>query len=152
AEPGAARSLPHLLGSGLVSSPASVMLAYLYWPLAVALMAAGQGLLLPAIRRTPPGDEAKRQAFALHYVLIASYLLPIALVPSTWLVAVLSRLLLFDPVLNAASGAKVFAVGQTAATDRALQWLAARVNWPAERVRLVLWLGTLLASGWYLIK
>ncbi|MGI4975183.1 MAG: hypothetical protein ACRYGH_40060 [Janthinobacterium lividum] len=128
------------------------MLAYLYWPLAVALMAAGQGLLLPAIRRTPPGDEAKRQAFALHYVLIASYLLPIALVPSTWLVAVLSRLLLFDPVLNAASGAKVFAVGQTAATDRALQWLAARVNWPAERVRLVLWLGTLLASGWYLIK
>jgi len=35
-------------------------------------------------------------------------------------IAVLARLLLFDPVLNLAAGDKAFAVGQTAASDRAV--------------------------------
>jgi hypothetical protein len=116
------------------------MLKYLYWPAAVLLMAVGQGLLLPAIRRTPPGAEAKRQAFALHIVLTAVYFLPLVLAPGTWLEAVLSRLLLFDPALNLASGGKAFAVGATAFTDRVVHWLAARLSWPPERLRLVGWL------------
>jgi hypothetical protein len=121
------------------------MLKYLYWPAAAALMALGQGLLLPAIRRTPPGPEAKRQSFGLHYVLTAVYLLPLLLAPDTWLEAVLSRLLLFDPVLNLASGTKAFAVGATALTDRALRWLAIWLNWPPERLRLMVWVVSLVA-------
>jgi hypothetical protein len=116
------------------------MLQYLYWPAAVLLMAVGQGLLLPAIRRTPPGPEAKRQAFALHWVLTAVYFLPLVLVPGTWLEAVLSRLLLFDPAINLASGAKAFAVGATALTDKMLRQAAARLSWPPEQLRLVVWL------------
>jgi hypothetical protein len=122
------------------------MLKYIYWPAAVLLMAVGQGLLLPAIRRTPPGPEAKWQSFALHYVLTAVYFLPLVLVPGTWLEAVLSRLLLFDPALNLASGAKTFAVGATALTDRALRELAARLSWPPERLRLVVWVVSLLLT------
>jgi hypothetical protein len=129
------------------------MLTYLFWPIAVGLMALGQGLLLPAIRRTPPGSEARRQALALHYVLVASYYLPLALVPATWLAALGSRLLFFDLVLNVASEKPAFYVGQTAAMDKALQWLATRLNWPAERVRGGLWLLALgLAVAWLLVK
>ncbi|MBJ6145755.1 hypothetical protein [Hymenobacter sp. BT559] len=127
------------------------MIKYIYWPAAVLLMALGQGLLLPAIKRTPPGPEAKRQSFALHYVLTAAYFLPLVLAPGTWLEAVLSRLLLFDPVINLASGGKVFAVGATAATDRALRWLAARLSWPPERLRLVVWVVSLAISCWLLV-
>jgi hypothetical protein len=114
----------------------------LYWPATVLLLAWAQGKLLPAIRRTPPGREAQLQALALHYVLGAYYLLALVFVPTAWLVALLSRLLLFDPVLNASAGEPVFAVGVTALTDRALRWLAARVGWPAERVRLWVWVGS----------
>jgi hypothetical protein len=121
------------------------MLKYLYWPGAVLLMAVGQGLLMPAIRRTPLGPEAKRQSFGLHIVLTAAYFLPLVLVPGTWLEAVLSRLLLFDPAINLASGAKAFAVGATALTDRALRKLAARLSWPPERLRLVVWVVSLVA-------
>ena len=136
------------------------MRAELYWPAAVLLMAAAQGLLMPAIRRTPPGPEAKRQAFALHVLLTVLYFLPIALVIALDCVtpfnaiaaAIAARLLLFDPVLNLAAGDAAFAVGQTAATDRALQWLAARVGWPASRVRAVVWGMSLLLITYYLIK
>lgn len=130
------------------------MLAYFYWPAAVLLMAWAQGLLMPAIRLTPPGAEAKRQAFALHGLLTAAYFLPLVgvlcLAPhhsiTHGIIAVLARLLLFDPVLNLAAGDKAFAVGRTAASDRALQWLALRVGWPAERVRVVVWVVSLLAA------
>jgi hypothetical protein len=115
------------------------MLKYLYWPASVLLMAVGQGLLLPAIRRTPPGPEAKRQSFALHGVLTAAYFLPLLLAPGTCLEAVLSRLLLFDPAINLASGAN-------ALTDRDLRWLAAQLSWPPERVRLVVWVLSLLLA------
>lgn len=119
----------------------TLLLAYLYWPVAVALMALGQGLLLPAIKRTPPGSEARRQGLALHYVLVASYYLPLALGPS-WLalgVATVSRLLLFDVVLNTAAGVAPFHVGNSALADRLLQRVALGLHWPAERVRLVGW-------------
>jgi len=127
------------------------MLAYLYWPAAVLLMAWGQGLLMPAIRRTPPGAEAGRQAFALHWLLTTAYFLPLGLAPHTWPAAVLARVLLFDPVLNLAAGDRPFAVGRTAASDRALQWVALRVGWPADRVRLVVWLLSVVAACYLLI-
>jgi hypothetical protein len=123
----------------------------LYWLAAVLLMAASQGLLLPAIRRTPPGAEARRQAFALHVLLTVLYFLPVVLAPATWVVALLARLLLFDLVLNLAAGEPAFAVGQTAATDRALQWLTARVGWPASRVRAVLWVVSVCAASYLLL-
>jgi hypothetical protein len=40
-------------------------------------------------------------------------------------------------VLNLTSGAKVFAVGATALTDRTLRWLAAQLSWKPETLRLV---------------
>jgi hypothetical protein len=128
------------------------MLAYLYWPLAVALMAIGQGLVMPAIRRTPPGPEASRQAFGLHYLLTLAYFLPVALAPHTWPLALLARLLLFDPLLNLAAGEPLFDVGKTALSDRAFQWLAARIGWPAEHVRFAVWMVCLgLAAGGLLL-
>jgi hypothetical protein len=125
------------------------MLATLYWPVAVALMAIGQGLLLPAVRRTPPGTEAKRQAFGLHGLLLAAYFLPLALAPSLLGVGVAigCRLLLFDPVLNLAAGYPPFAVGQTAVSDRALQWLAQRLNMESTHLRGLLWLFCLVLTA-----
>jgi hypothetical protein len=61
-------------------------------------------------------------------------------------VALLSRLLLFDPVLNTSAGEPAFAVGATALTDRALRWLATRLSMQPERLRLVMWVGSLVAS------
>jgi hypothetical protein len=119
----------------------------LYWPAAVLLMAWAQGKLLPAIRRTPPGREAQLQALALRYVLGVGYLLPLALAPTLLGVgvALASRLLLFDPMLNTSAGEPAFAVGATALTDRALRWLAARLSWPPERLRLWVWVVSLVA-------
>jgi hypothetical protein len=126
-------------------------LADAYWLPAAGLMAYGQGQLMPAIRRTPPGAEAKRQSRALHGLLTAVYFLPLVLAPATWLTALLARLLLFDPLLNLAAGDKPFAVGQTAASDRALQWLATKLSWPPERVRGVAWLLSVAAACYLLI-
>jgi hypothetical protein len=126
-------------------------LASAYWPAASSLMAYAQGVLMPAIRRTPPGPEAKRQAFALHWLLALAYFLPVVLAPASWLTAGLARLLLFDPALNLGAGDKLFAVGQTAASDRAMQWLAMKLSWQADGVRAVLWAVCLLLAA-YLIK
>ena len=131
-------------------------LATAYWLPAAGLMAYAQGLLMPAIRRTPPGAEAKRQAFALHILLGIVYALPLLLLTQLGLpgkvvathavLMALARLLLFDPLLNLGAGDKLFAVGQTAASDRALQKLAQRLGWPAERVRAVLWVVCLVGA------
>lgn len=120
------------------------MLAYLYWPAAVVLLAWAQGWLMPAIRRTPPGAEARRQDKALHWLFTAAYFLPLVLSTTSEMLrqalwALASRLLLFDPVLNLAAGDKVFAVGQTAASDRAVRWLAQRLNMQPEHLRVLLW-------------
>jgi len=113
---------------------------------------------MSAIRRTPPGAEAKRQAFALHWLLTLLYFLPLVVVLclaphyviTHGIIAGLARLLLFDPVLNLAAGDRPFAVGRTAASDRALQWVAARLGWPAERVRAVVW-GLSVGAACYLL-
>jgi hypothetical protein len=126
------------------------MLKLLYWPAAVLLLAWAQGKLLPAIRRTPPGREAQLQALALHYILGAYYALALVFVPATWLVALLARLLLFDPVLNLSAGDAMFAVGQTALTDRGLRWLATQLSWPPELLRAVLW-GLSIGAAYYLL-
>ena len=127
-------------------------LLYLYWPVAVVLMAAGQGLLLPAIRRTPPGSEARRQGLALHYVLVGSYYLALVLAPATWVAAVGARLLLFDLTLNLASGEEPFRVGSTALADRGLQWVAGRLGVRADRVRLGGWVLCLVSAAWALVR
>lgn len=123
----------------------------IYWPAAIVLLAWAQGWLMPAIKRTPPGPEAKQQDVALHGLLTAAYFLALVFQPSAWLVAMLSRLLLFDPVLNLAAGDKVFAVGSTARTDKALRWLAGKMSWPPERLRLAVWVVSLVGAGLLLI-
>jgi hypothetical protein len=114
------------------------MIYLLFWPIFLALFAAGQGLLMAAIRRTPPGSEASQQAFALHWLFTAVYFLPFFLCPPAvpfWLWAVVGfgvRVIAFDVVLNYASGYPLFAVGSTAATDLLIRKLApinpARLN------------------------
>ncbi|MBX0290946.1 hypothetical protein K3G63_10880 [Hymenobacter sp. HSC-4F20] len=102
------------------------MVELLFWPVFVALLAFMQGRLLPAIRRTPPGKEAAEQDFALHRVGTFLYGLPLFLVP-TWphlIAAILSRLLLFDVVLNLAARRPAFEVGQTALWDKLLRRLS----------------------------
>jgi hypothetical protein len=93
---------------------------------------------------------------ALHGLLLAAYFLPLSLASSLRGVGlgVGYRLLLFDVVLNLVSGAPAFAVGSTARFDKALRWLAARLSWLAERVRLVLWLLSIATAilCWHLIK
>jgi hypothetical protein len=135
------------------------VLAYLYWPLAVVLLAWAQGWLMPAIRRTPPGAEARRQDKALHWLLTLLYFLPLVFV--LWyashdsithgIIAAVSRLLLFDPVLNKAAGDKVFAVGQTAASDRGICWLAQRLGMEPEHLRALLWGLSLVLAVCYLV-
>jgi hypothetical protein len=87
-----------------------------------------QGRVMPAIRRTPPGEEASEQDNALHKVGTLAYFLPVALTPALWLpaglIALASRAALFDVVLNKAARRPAFEVGQTAATDRFLRRLS----------------------------
>lgn len=98
----------------------------LFWPAFCILFALMQGLLMPAIRRTPPGTEANRQAFALHWVGTIAYFLPVWLNPSLLAIGVAfaARVLLFDVVLNLGAGRPAFEVGQTAAWDKLLRRLA----------------------------
>jgi hypothetical protein len=127
----------------------------LYWPLAIVLQAWATGWLIPAIRRTPPGAEAKRQDVALHIMLAASYVLPLLLltqldlpgklVAAHALVAGGARLLLFDPVLNLAAGDIVFAVGSTAKTDQTIRWASNKLGMEPEHLRFLLWLMCLIA-------
>ena len=123
--------------------------ALLFWPLLAVLTAFVQAVLMPAIKRTMPGSEAKRQAFALHIVGTAVYLVPLLLAPAGWVVALLARALFFDPVLQLTQGLPVFGVGYTAASDRLLRWAA-----PAhpERARAGIWAATVLAAAAWLLR
>lgn len=113
------------------------MIYLLFWPVFLLLFASGQGLLMPAIRRTPPGPEAAHQAVALHWLFTAVYFLPYFLKPDAvplWLWAGLGfllRVVAFDVVLNYCAGDAPFAVGQTALWDRLLRRLT-----PAHPERL----------------
>ena len=122
----------------------------LFWLVFCALLATMQGRLLPAVRRTPPGEEAQQQAFALHYIGAAAYLLPVVL-NASWLflaTALVVRVLLFDPIINASSGVPLFYVGQTALMDKLIRRAA-----PAkpERFRLYLSLFILAAASLLLL-
>ncbi len=124
---------------------ASAWLPYALWPALAAGSALMQGLVLPAIKRTPPGPEAQRQHIGLHWVGLLVYGLPWLFAP-TWPLladAALSRALLFDPVLQATQGLPLFGVGYTALTDKLLRKVAPR---RPDRLRFVLWLLTLAAS------
>lgn len=126
------------------------MTALLIWLAVCACMAAGQGYLLPAVRRTPPGAEATQQAFALHALLLLAYALPVLLAWQTWPAMLIARAAVFDVVLNAAAGRPAFEVGQTAATDKLLRRLAPG---KPDRLRFILWLAAVLAAaGWYFMR
>jgi len=104
-----------------------------FWPALLFFLAYPQGVLMPAVRRTPPGPEATSQARALHLGLVLAYFLPLVLVavfarphlPLHAVVAVLVRLAGFDPILNHYAGDESFHVGQTATTDKLLRKLSA---------------------------
>jgi hypothetical protein len=66
------------------------------------------------------------------------------------IIAVLSRLLLFDPTLNLAAGNAVFDVGQTALSDRGIRWLVQQLSMEPEHLRALLW-GLCLLMSIYLI-
>lgn len=126
-------------------------LPYLVWPLLAAGWAYVQGCVLPAVRRTPPGAEASKQATGLHLVGSLVYFLPWLLVPTAQLLAdaALSRLLLFDPVLNATAGRPLFEVGQTAAFDKLLRKLAPG---RPDRLRFGLWLLALVGAAFLVFR
>lgn len=128
----------------------------LFWPVLAVVQALSQGPTLPAIRRTPAGPEADRQANALHGWGTVMYLLPLPLghwlpVPVlAWALACFTSRFLFDPVLNVSSGRPAGYVGETAWSDRALRRLAPG---NPERLSLVLRLGVALGLGfWYFMR
>lgn len=71
--------------------------------------------------------------------------------------ATAARALLFDPSLSLSqswfnhregrAAEPLFKVGTVALLDRALRWLAARLSWPPERLRLVVWVVSLGTTG-----
>jgi hypothetical protein len=98
----------------------------IFWLAFCFCLAWMQGRIMPAVRRTPPGEEAQEQDTALHKWGTLAYFLPLLLAPS-WLglgLALATRLAEFDPVLNLAARRPAFEVGQTAATDKLLRRLA----------------------------
>lgn len=98
------------------------------------------GLLIPTLRRTGNAAMAKVHDCALHRVGLAAWFLPVALEPS-WLgllIAFSVRFALFDVVANIAAGDPVFHVGKTAKTDKALQWVGAKLRLPVEVLAAVL--------------
>lgn len=117
------------------------MIALLIWLATAGCCAIGQGLLLPAIRRTPSGDEASRQARALHFWLLLAYALPVLLAPASWPAMLLARALAFDPVISVTQGLPLLNVGTTAKTDRLIRWIAHVVHlspeWVSGLLRLV---------------
>ena len=129
------------------------LLLLAFWVVATSLSGIAQGWLLPAIRRTPPdGPEARRQGWALHGLLLASWACPLALAPGSWPAALAARAVLFDPLLSLAAGDPLFGVGQTALSDRALRWAAARLNVRPERLRGGLSALAAAAAGWYFLR
>ena len=129
------------------------MALLLFWPALVLALARLQGPLLPALRRTPPGDEATAQSRALHGWGSLAYYLPVLLVPAglpgwVWLgTAAMARLVLFDVLLNQAAGDPLFHVGSTAATDRLLRRLSRspdRLNAAVKATGLLAYAGAVL--------
>lgn len=128
-----------------------VWLLLLFWIAFTALFAHGQGLLIPWFKQVSEGSTmAKKHSFALHGVFVAVWMFPISpwcLIIPWWQVctmAILVRFAMFDVVLNYAAEYAPFHVGQTAKTDRLLQWIAAKIGVSASVVNAVLKLFSLL--------
>ena len=127
----------------------SPLIPLVIWLAAAALSAAGQGYLMSAIRRTPPGAEAKQQSFALHILLTLAYAVPVLLAWQTWPAMLIARAVAFNPILNLTAGRPAFEVGATAWSDRALRRLAPG---RPDRLLFVAWLACIAAAGWYYCK
>jgi hypothetical protein len=135
------------------------------------LSAAQQGVLTWLLRAYVPPSRQGLVNLALHvgggllYGLLLAGVLALGPAPTPAGAArllgqaALVRLLLFDPVLNLGRAlldrragqpaTALFTVGTSAATDRALRWLAPRLALTPSRLRLLLWLaGALGALAW----
>jgi hypothetical protein len=119
----------------------NLLIYALYWVSFTVLFAAGQGLLLPMLRNfAQHSKEARITDLSLHKIGFVAWLLPALLLPS-WLhlaIALLVRVAVFDIVLNYAAGDKLFNVGQTAKTDKLLQWTAAKLGLSASVLSAIL--------------
>lgn len=130
---------------------AAFFLAFTY------LMAWGQGWLMPALRLTPDNTRASdRQKFALHWILGAVWFLPVlpfVFYFRSWeplAIAGLVRFILFDPVLNYHEGnpeTPVFAVGESANTDKLIRWLAGIFGRSPSVVSAILRIAGILLLG-----
>ncbi|MVN78907.1 hypothetical protein GO988_21470 [Hymenobacter sp. HMF4947] len=143
----------------------------LLFSLYTVLSGAQQGIITWLFREYVPESRRDWVHAALHYGGVIIYLLLVAYCGyvASWhgwvlllVEASLSRALLFDPALNTSRSwfnyregrawGNLFEVGTTAAGDKALRWLAEKLNWLPERLRLGLWvLSLLLASSWKLL-
>jgi len=142
----------------------------LLFSLYTILSGAQQGIIAWLFREYVPEARKDWVHAALHYGGVLIYLLLVgwACYVGSWhqlgyllIEAALARALLFDPSLNLSQSwfnhregrpaEPLFKVGTIAATDRALQWLARRLSWPAPRVRLVLWVVSVGAAGLLLV-
>lgn len=107
----------------------------------VLLDAVLQGRLTLRNRRYVPMSEQKAINLDLHIIsptLFVLYTYAVAgLDWRLWLLALVLRLGLLDPVMNKVKGDPLFAVGSSALTDRLLRTLAgARASWLSGAVRL----------------
>jgi hypothetical protein len=132
-----------------------------------------QGIITWLFREYVPLARKDWIHAALHYGGVLIYLLivgwAIYLTPYPSLLGVgvllaeasLSRALLFDPCLNLAQSwfnyregrpaEPLFKVGTVAVLDRGLRWAAARLSWPPERLRLAVWVVSLLVATFCLL-
>jgi uncharacterized protein (DUF2236 family) len=144
------------------------MSSLLLFALYTILSGAQQGIITWLFREYVPPARTDWVHAALHYGGVLIYLLLVGYVvyltpyPSLVGVGVLlaeataARLLLFDPTLSLSQSwfnhregrpaEPLFKVGTVALLDRALRWLAVQLSWRPERLRLVVWIGSLVGT------
>ncbi|RZJ93044.1 MAG: hypothetical protein EOO60_06235 [Hymenobacter sp.] len=139
----------------------------LLFSLYTILSGAQQGIITWLLREYVPEARKDWIHAALHYGGVLLYLLLVAYAASPLrplsekvgvllIEAVLARALLFDPSLNLSqswfnhregrAAEPVFKVGTVAMLDKMLRYVAGWLRWPPERLRLVVWIMSLLAA------
>ena len=137
----------------------------LLFALYTIMSGAQQGIITWLFREYVPLARTDWIHAALHYGGVLIYLLLVVWIAyvGSWqhwnsllIEATAARALLFDPSLSLSqswfnhregrAAEPLFKVGTVALLDRALRWLAARLSWPPERLRLVVWVGSLLLA------
>jgi uncharacterized protein (DUF2236 family) len=148
------------------------MSSLLLFALYTILSGAQQGIITWLFREYVPPMRKDWVHAALHYggvliyLLLVGYVIYLTPYPSLLGVGVLlaeataARLLLFDPTLSLSQSwfnhregrpaEPLFKVGTVALLDKMLRNAAARLSWPPERLRLVVWVMSLVASCWLL--